>query len=125
MATALQKLGTSGIVTDCGIRDLNGIKKRAPGMQVFSPGLVPSHGLGNFLELGTIVSICGLTIKQGDFLLGDENGVIKIPFGLINIKDLIARAGEVIEEEKKIFDYMESDSSTLQGMKERLAPKKD
>ena len=124
-ANSVQKLGTSGIVTDCGIRDLSGIKKRAPGMQVFSPGLVVSHGLGNFIELGTVVSICGLTIKQGDLLHGDENGVVSIPFDLINIKDLITRAGEVIEEEKKVFDYLESGSPTLQGIKERIAPKKD
>lgn len=124
-ATAVQKVEAVGLVTDCGIRDLKGIKKRAREFNIFCPGLVASHGLGNFIELGATVSICGLTIKQGDLLHGDENGVVSIPFDFINIKDLIDRAKKVMEEEKKMFDFLDSNSITLQSIKERIAPKKD
>jgi len=125
LATAVKKLNATGLVTDCGIRDLKGIKKRAEGFHVFSPGLVASHGLGNFIELGTTVSICGLTIRQGDLLHGDENGIVHIPIDLIKIKDLIIRARKVLEEEKNVFDFLNSDSITLQTLKEKLAPKKN
>ena len=123
-AKAFQKIGASGIVTDLGVRDLSGIRERVPGFHVFSPGLVVSHGVGNFMELGTTVSVCGLTIKQGDLLHGDGSGVVSIPIDLIDIKALIARAKAIIKQEKQIFDYLESSSWTLEGIKERLVPRK-
>lgn len=123
-ARAFEIIGASGIVTDCGIRDLSAIRKRAPGFHVFSPGLVVSHGVGNYIELGTTVSICGLTIKSGDLLHGDESGVVMIPIAAIDAKALVTRAETIIKEERGVYEYMESSLCNLEGIKERIAPKK-
>ena len=122
VATTYQKFGISGIVTDCGIRDLSGIKKRAPGFHIFSPGLVVSHGIGNFIELNTTVTICGLTIKPGDLLHGDESGVVNVPIDFIDIKTLITKAESVIKWEQDYFSFLESSEATFENIKKRLMP---
>ena len=122
-STSVNKLGAAGVVTDCGVRDIEGIKEKAPGFYIFSPGLVVSHGNAVIYELNTIVSVCGLTIKPGDLLHGDSNGIVSIPINLIDIKELIAKAREVVKKEKEVFDYMNSSSATLEGIKDRIVPK--
>ena len=115
-----RKLGVLGIITDCGIRDLKNIKKTVPDFYVFSPGKVVSHGLSNFLELNTIISICGITVKPGDLLHGDESGVVNVPIDLIDIKKLIKKANDIRKEENKILEYIKSKSMRISGIKEKL-----
>lgn len=120
-SAAVKKLGAEGIVTDCGIRDLKGIKTRAPGMCVFAPGFVTSHGIARRYDINTIVSIYGLTIRPGDLLHGDENGIINIPVDLIDIEALLERA-EAIEKEKiKYFNYLKSEAADLSGITKKLS----
>ena len=58
-----QKLGAVGLVTDMGNRDLRGIRRRAPGFQLFGPGSVVSHGYGGIIDSIVTVSVCGLTVQ--------------------------------------------------------------
>lgn len=122
LATALQRIGAIGIITDVGFRDFSGIRKRTPDFQIFSPGLVAGHGNVEFLEVGTVVSICGLTIKPGNLLHGDENGIVDIPVDFIDIKSLIDKAEYIVREEQKIIDFINSSDYTFEEMKKRLAP---
>jgi len=120
---AAQRLGAAGLVTDCGIRDLGGIKKRAKDFCVFASGIVPSHGYGNFIEIGVTVSIFGLIIKPGDLLHGDENGLIKIPEDKIEIMKILEEAKNIIKQEKEIFDYLDKEKIDLKMIQNMLAPK--
>ena len=45
----------------------------------FSRGIVASHGTGRIVEVGEVVSIGGLTVRPGDVLHGDHNGVVSVP----------------------------------------------
>lgn len=121
--TLFQKLGAVGIVTDCGFRDLSGIHKRTPEFQIFSPGLVCSHGIVNYLEVDIVVSLCGQTIKTGDLLYGDENGLLNIPIGLIDVESLIEKAQYIVREEQKVIDFINGSSYSFEEMKKRLLPK--
>jgi regulator of RNase E activity RraA len=115
---AIQRLGAVGVVTDGGIRDKSGIRQRAPGFQVFSPGLVVSHGYGAYLEFGVNVSICGMTIGSGDLLHGDENGLLTIPLDIAEAT--LDQAGAVRKAEKDLFDFLEGSAFTYEALKGRL-----
>ena len=116
--SALQKLGGVGIVTDLGSRDFQGIQQRAPGFQLFCPGAVVSHGYGAYTNVGTTVSIYGLTIQPGDLLHGDANGVVSIPLSIA--EDVVVQAQRVLETETSYFDFLASDQYSYEGLKKRM-----
>ncbi len=72
--TILDKLDCVGIVTDTAGRDRIGIRQRTPDFHVFSTGWVVSHGYGAFIDFDITTSICGLTVRPGELLHGDESG---------------------------------------------------
>jgi 4-hydroxy-4-methyl-2-oxoglutarate aldolase len=96
LAAACQRLGATGLVTDGGVRDINPVRERVAGFQIFSPGMVTGHGVPRFVEIGVKVSICGLMIQPGDLLHGDLNGLVSIPHEI---------AGEVADQSEKIQQY--------------------
>ena len=118
LSSALQKLGVVGLVTDMGNRDISGIRRRAPGFQIFSPGWVASHGYGVVLDVGVSVSICGLNIEPSDLLHGDENGLIKVPIDIA--ESVVERARSIREAETEFFDFLESSSFTYEGLRSRI-----
>lgn len=79
IAAMWQRLGAVGIVTNCAARDLDVIRRRAPGFQVFARGAVASHGLVTIVEMGEPVTIGGLRVNTGDIIHGDNNGVVSVP----------------------------------------------
>ena len=118
--TALDRLGCAGIVTDANGRDRSGIRRRAPEFHVFSTGWVASHGYGAYIDFGTTTSICGLTIRPGDLLHGDESGLVSVPIDIA--EDVVKRAEAVRAEETEYFDFMESDACTAEELKRCLIP---
>ena len=107
-----------GLVTDMGNRDINGIRKNAPGFQVFSPGCVVSHGYGVYMDVNVTVAICGLTIRPGDLLHGDENGLLTVPIEVA--EPALARAREIRKAEKEFFDFLRGSSYSYEGLKARI-----
>ena len=114
LASIFQRLGAVGMVTDGGIRDLDGIERRAPGFQVFASGLVASHGVPTFLEIGSTVSICGLTVRPGDLLHGDRNGLVEVPEDLT--ERVVARAQAILQKEQRLIDYIHGDDFSIEGL---------
>jgi regulator of RNase E activity RraA len=101
------------MVTDGGVRDLAGVRQRAPGFQMFAPGVVVAHGVPTIVEVGVTVSICGLTIRPGDLLHGDPNGLVSIP---LEIADrLAAQAEEVWRKESEMVEFIKSPAFTLES----------
>ncbi|HBY94841.1 MAG TPA: hypothetical protein DEP84_12940 [Chloroflexi bacterium] len=117
MATLFQKLGGVGLVTDGGVRDLDGIRQRAPGFQMFAPGVVVSHGVPTIVEVGVTVSICGLTVRPGDLLHGDSNGLVNIPHAIAD--QVAGEAEKVWQREREFVEFVKSPAFTLQALAER------
>jgi 4-hydroxy-4-methyl-2-oxoglutarate aldolase len=116
MVTTFNRMGAVGAVTDGGIRDLAGMRRRAPGFQMFAAGAVPSAGVSIVVEVGITVSICGLTIRPGELLHGDANGLITVPD---DIADEVAAEGErVLEKEQKKVEFIMSDEFSLERLAE-------
>lgn len=116
--TALQKYGVAGVVTDGAIRDRSGIQRRTQDFQVFSAGLVVSHGYSAFLDFNVAVSVCGLTIAPGDLLHGDESGLLSIP---IEIADRVAAQAQAVQEaERQYFEFLDGEAFNFAGLRQRM-----
>lgn len=100
MATTLLRLGAVGAATDGGIRDLDGIRDRAAGFQMFAAGIVPAGGVARIVDVDVKVSICGMTIAPGDLLHGDINGLISIPRTIATAVADLGRQILIAEEHK-------------------------
>lgn len=118
LSAALQKLGAVGIVTDMGNRDIRGVQRRAPGFQIFCPGLVVSHGYGVFLDFNVPVSVCGLNIEPGDLLHGDENGLVSVPLEIA--ESVVDQAKAVHKLEAEFFNFLQSSEFTFEGLRSRI-----
>lgn len=118
MCAAFQKYGVTGVVSDGGVRDLAGVRKRAPGFQIFSPGTVVAHGYGTYLEFNRTVSVAGLTIEPGDLLHGDGSGLLKVPIEIA--AETVDQARAVRKKENEFFEYLESGSFSHEGVKNRV-----
>ena len=119
----LQRLGSTGLVTDGGIRDTVGMAVRAPGMQVFAAGSVASHGSGSFLDFNVPVSICGLTIEPGDLLHGDVNGLISVPSDVAPA--LPKQCEMIVLEEADFFTFLQADDFSSTALRKKLADHDD
>lgn len=118
MASIYHRLGAVGLITDGGIRDIDGIRERAPEFQVFAAGAVASHGIPRLIEIGPTVSIFGLTIKPGDLLHGDLNGLVSIPNTIAD--KLGDQARKVVDLEQRKIDYIKSPEFSLDGWGEKF-----
>lgn len=119
IATITKKLGTIGIVTDGGVRDLEGVKPL--GYHVFAAGFVVAHGTFNIEEVGVPVEISGTTVRPGDLMHGDASGVTTIP---LEIADrLYAACLKVREVETGLRDFATSRDFTIEALRQRLLGK--
>jgi regulator of RNase E activity RraA len=93
-AEALKLRGVLGYVCDGGCRDVAFIQRM--GFPVFSRYYTPRDVVGRWLAvgLGEAIEIGGIAIATGDYLLGDQDGVVIIP---------AAMAEQVIDETERIM----------------------
>lgn len=116
LATLSSRLGAVGIVTDGGVRDLDGI--RPLGYHVFAAGLVVAHGTFNFIDVGTPVEVSGVRIQPGDLIHGDASGVTTIPAAIAD--KVYGECLKLREREAALKDFAHSRDFTLDGLRAKL-----
>jgi 4-hydroxy-4-methyl-2-oxoglutarate aldolase len=96
-AQTLMARGVLGYVVDGGSRDTDLVL--AQGFPVFCSFLTPSDIVERWIpdRYGEPVTIGGVTIASGDYLLGDRDGVVIIPRALAH--DVVAKTEEVVATE--------------------------
>jgi len=119
IATITKRLGAIGIVTDGGVRDLDGV--RPLGYHVFAAGFVVAHGTFNIEEVGIPIEISGTIVKPGDLIHGDASGVTTIPLEIAD--KLYAECLKVRERETALRDFATSHDFTLDALRQRLLGK--
>lgn len=102
MATFFTRLGAVGLVSDCGVRDIPEV--RAMGFRYFARGAVSSHAFFRIAKPSVPVQICGLVVRPGDVLHGDENGLLLIPDAAR--EGLAAAVEQVRSSERKLMEYV-------------------
>ncbi|MBM3784283.1 MAG: RraA family protein [Acidobacteria bacterium] len=96
--SALRK-GLAGIVIDGAIRDLADIRKSR--LPVFARAVVANAGGAEYAgKLQVPVACGGQAINPGDWLVGDDDGVVVIPAARLD--EVLDKAGRICEAEKRI-----------------------
>jgi len=116
MATIFTRLGAIGLVSDCGVRDLTAVRKI--GFHYFARGAVASHATNRIVRTGVPVEITGVTIRPGDMLHADENGLITVPeSGREKLHDLV---DQILAKEQKLLDFVRASEFTAGQMRGRF-----
>jgi 4-hydroxy-4-methyl-2-oxoglutarate aldolase len=92
MATTMKRVGAVGLVTDGGLRDIKEVTDLGA-FHYFGRGLVVAHGQPCIYDVGATVTICGMEVRPGDLLHGDENGITIVPAQIA--AEVVAKALEV------------------------------
>ena len=105
MCSTYQAFGANGLITSGGGRDLEQV--RALGFPVFTGSTICSHAYCHILHIGLPVRVGGLTVRQGELLHGDANGVTQIP---MEIASEVADIGdEFLLAESVVLEYVKGD----------------
>ena len=108
MAHMGKALGAVGMVAGGSVRDIAGIKKAA--MPVWGTVRVPGPGTFNLIETQTQIEVAKLVIDPGDLIIGDEDGLTRIPLDIA--EDTLIKCKEVREKEAKLM--------SKEGLKEKF-----
>ena len=108
MCRAFKRFGCVGIITSGGTRDVLQVEElRFP---VFASSVIVSHGYPHLEETLVPVNVGGLTVRPGDLLHADANGVVLIPAGTAKV--VAETCGEFCAIERAVMEYLESESAT-------------
>lgn len=93
--------GVAGVVIDGAVRDVDDIRRL--NFPVFAASIVPNAGEPKgFGEINAEIQCGGQSVKPGDFIVGDDNGVVVIPRE--RGYEIARRALEVEKNERRIRD---------------------
>lgn len=99
-AETLKNKGVPGCVIDGLVRDAHFLIEI--GFQCWRRGHTPKDIVGRWLPIGTgrTIHIGGVAISNGDFMLGDRDGMVRIPRAVAG--DVAERAVEAMRTENKV-----------------------
>lgn len=93
--------GIAGVVIEGAVRDIDEVENL--GLPIYTSNTVPNAGdPKGFGEINSEITCGGQTVKPGDYIVGDESGVVVIPAE--RAYELARRAKEVYKTEKRLFD---------------------
>lgn len=113
MTTLLQNFGAIGLVTDCNVRDFNEVRQL--GFHTFAAGTSPSHVHCRIADVGMPVQVHGMTVRQGDIIHGDINGVVQVPFEKLD--ELPDKIAHVRKTEQELMARVNSGGFTLEDLR--------
>ncbi len=91
--------GVAGVVTDGAVRDIDDI--RAMQFPVWSRWVVPNAGEPKgYGEIGSEIKIGGQTVRNGDWIIADDMGVVVVPQD--DAQEIANRSLEVLEKENRL-----------------------
>jgi 3-hexulose-6-phosphate synthase/6-phospho-3-hexuloisomerase len=101
-------MGVRGVVVDGAIRDIDDIM--AIGFPAFSRHVVPNAGEPKgYGGIGIEITICNQTVRTGDWVIGDENGLVIVRKE--NAVEVANRSLDVMERENRMREEIRRGST--------------
>ena len=117
MMTACRKLGIAGVVMDGAARDT--IEIIEMGYPVFAAGTNPNGPTKNVPgRIGHPVSVGGVTVNPGDFIIGDADGVVVVERE--KIEGLLPAAEKKVRDEAARIAAIESGDTEAKWLAQAL-----
>jgi regulator of RNase E activity RraA len=104
MCSTYQTFGAAGIITSGAARDVEQVRRM--GFAAFSNGVICSHGYSHIADLHVAVRVGGLTIRAGDLLHADANGVTTVPAEIA--AEIPHAAAEFVAAETEMLAHLRS-----------------
>jgi regulator of RNase E activity RraA len=114
MATTAKVRGLEGAVIDGAARDVEEVTRI--GFPIFSRAISPATSVGRYVSVAKQVPVtcAGVTVKPGDYVVGDPDGVVVVP------QEAAARVVALIEQydekESKMIPIIEREKSMLKAL---------
>jgi 5-oxopent-3-ene-1,2,5-tricarboxylate decarboxylase / 2-hydroxyhepta-2,4-diene-1,7-dioate isomerase len=113
LALRARVLGAAGVVSDGGIRDLAAVAEI--GLPVFSAGGHPAVFGRRHIpwEVDAVITCGGAAVQPGDVIVGDDDGVIVLPYA---IADEVADAALAQEREERFIAEQVGAGASVDGL---------
>lgn len=103
MATQAKLRGIVGLVADGNVRDIADLRELQ--FPVFARGATPHVGMNRTVGQTQVAVPCGgIIVNPGDYLVGDDDGVVVIPASLV--EQIVAGAEERVHKEAEQLAHM-------------------
>jgi 4-hydroxy-4-methyl-2-oxoglutarate aldolase len=104
MATAAVERGMAGMVLDGAIRDLWDVRRM--GLTVYARSKSPRTAVGHYATVAKNVPVecAGVTVRPGDIIVADEDGVVVVPQE--RAADVLKRAQAIDQQESGMFPFI-------------------
>lgn len=111
LTTAAQVRGLTGLVIDGGVRDVAALEDH--GFPVFASTVALTGASKNRPGItGAPIGCGGVTVRTGDTVVGDADGVVVIPSDAF--EDVVERARRRVEREQSLFTELRAGRTTLE-----------
>jgi regulator of RNase E activity RraA len=109
MGTAATVRGMAGMVLDGAIRDVWDIRRM--GLTVYARSATPRTAVGHFATVARNVPVeCGgVTVRPGDIIVADEDGVVVVPQE--RAEEVLKKAREIDDRERGMFPFIREHKS--------------
>jgi regulator of RNase E activity RraA len=104
MATAAVERGMAGMVLDGAIRDLWDVRRM--GLTVYARSKSPRTAVGHYATVAKNVPVecAGVTVRPGDIIVADEDGVVVVPQD--RAAEVLKRAQVIDQQESGMFPFI-------------------
>ena len=109
MGTAATVRGMAGVVLDGAIRDIWDIRRM--GLTVYARSATPRTAVGHYATVAKNVPVeCGgVTVRPGDIIVADEDGVVVVPQE--RAEEVLKKAKEIDDRERGMFPFIKEHKS--------------
>lgn len=114
MATAAKVRGMAGMVLDGAIRDIWDVRRM--GLTVYARSATPRTAVGHYATVANNIPVecAGITVRPGDIIVADEDGVVVVPQE--RAAEVLKKAQEIDAREKGMFPFIRQFKSLTQAI---------
>jgi 3-hexulose-6-phosphate synthase/6-phospho-3-hexuloisomerase len=115
MATAAVERGMAGMVLDGAIRDMWDIRRM--GLTVYARSKSPRTAVGHYATVARNVAVecAGVTVRPGDHIVADEDGVVVVPQD--RAAEVLKKAQEIDAQESGMYPFVRQYKSLQEAIR--------